>query len=225
MVSESQIDFVAAKKFMERLCLRPIVESFRKNLVMGNLVAWFRDDEEIPGGIKHQAESHFCISPEYLTTKRVPFDLTDENYMAGQTLAKAMESDLLGLSENLSQTVATWDIIPSDILEAVNYLDLAKAPKNRRSLFLHPGVKAELPFLPHAFQTFRHEAVPQKQKGNRAVFHNLFFQRGAFGLKIRKGPTIEICPDPERDDILVMVYLFYDYALLNEKLAVNIVSS
>jgi hypothetical protein len=55
--------------------------------------------------------------------------------------------------------------------------------------------------------------------------HNLMFQRGAFALAVQFGPRVQANYVPEYLGTLVTVDVAYGYAVLNEKMAVDIQSN
>lgn len=71
-----------------------------------------------------------------------------EEYKAKQAyaLAKQIDTDLLALNTNITQTVGTTGVPPSDlnILRAIQYLDDADAPYEDRAFVMKPSLKATL---------------------------------------------------------------------------------
>lgn len=64
----------------------------------------------------------------------------------GYALAKQIDTDILALNSNVTQTVGTTGVPPTDpnILRAIQYLDDADAPSQDRAFIMKPSLKASL---------------------------------------------------------------------------------
>lgn len=169
---------------------------------------------------------------------------------AGYAIAKKIDSDLLGLYSGLDNSVSAGAAVSySELLTAMEYLDLADAPETERYLVIHPSVKKDLldvsevkdrdfrtPSGPAPTQTgqvadilgckvFSTNQVVGTVVSATTTRHNLMFHREAFGLAIQLGPRVQINYVPGYLGTLVTVDVIYGFAEIRDDHAVDIQST
>ncbi len=196
---------------------------------------------------KHK-ETSFLV--EDITKAQANQDLrTYYTQKAGFAIASQIDTDLLGLYSGLTNSVAAGAAVSySELIQAMTFLDLADAPEKERYLVIHPTVKADLldvnevkdrDFRMPADQAPTQTGLIADVLGckvystNQVVgtdvsavttYHNLMFQKGAFGLAIQLGPRVQANYIPQYLGTLVTVDVIYGFAELRDDHAVDIQS-
>lgn len=135
---------------------------------------------------------------------------------AGYAIAKAVDSDLLGLYSGLSQSVAGGSgLTDANVISAIEYLDTADAPRDNRSFVIHPVAMSDLRAL-DKFTRYDATGAAGLQTGNKNGLvanvygvdvymstnvvdvagtpnsrQNLMFHKEAFALAMQQAPKVE----------------------------------
>lgn len=102
-------------------------------------------EQKIDLTINKHYEASFLIE-DYLEAEAA-YRLADEyKEKSAYALAKQMDTDILALNTNITQTVGTSGVPPTDpnFLRAIQYLDAADAPAQDRAFIMSPSLKATL---------------------------------------------------------------------------------
>lgn len=89
---------------------------------------------------------YFAFTLEEIAKVQSRTDLREEyTSAAGYALAKAVDSDLAALQSGLSQSITAGAALEdSEVITAIEYLDVANAPRDNRSFVIHPEAMADL---------------------------------------------------------------------------------
>ncbi len=167
---------------------------------------------------------------------------------AGYAIAKAIDSDLLGLYAGLSQNSTPEGGIDAAALRAaILVLDAANAPLDNRALVISPTQKNVMlgvdEFVSMTYLGNQPDNVPTRTgllgeiygvpvfvssnvissgTSPSVVEHNLLFQKGAFALAIQLGPRVQANYIPQYLGTLVTVDVIYGVAELRDPFAVDL---
>lgn len=170
---------------------------------------------------------------------------------AGYAIAKAIDSDLLGLYAGLSQNGTPENGIDAEALRAaILLLDAANAPQDERALVISPAQKNVMlgveEFVSMSYIGDQPQNMPTRsgllgQIYGVPVFvssnvittgtapdltdHNLLFQKGAFALAIQLGPRVQANYIPQYLGTLVTVDVIYGVVELRDAFAVDLQTS
>lgn len=176
------------------------------------------------------------------------YDLRGEyTSKAGYAIAKAIDSDLLGLYSGLSQSVAGGSgITDANVISAIEYLDVADAPRDNRSFVIHPEAMADLRNL-DKFTRYDATGTAGLQTGakNGLVanvygvdvymttnvvevagtpnsLQNLMFHKEAFGLALQQAPKVESEYSVDYLGTKVAAHTIYGVAELRDAFGVKV---
>ena len=166
---------------------------------------------------------------------------------AGYAIAKQIDTSLLALYSGLSQTVdasgsLTDEQFDDKLLDGLYYLDAADAPDADRFFVIHPKLKKKMldidkfvsidyrnnkPVMTgqigdiYGFKVFVSTNVQSAAVSGTTYYHNLMFQKGAFGLAIQMGPRTQAQYKQEYLGWLVTVDVVYGVVELRDDHAVD----
>ncbi len=169
---------------------------------------------------------------------------------AGYAIAKRIDSDLLALYAAAANSVAAGAAVSySELLDAMEYLDLADVPEVERFLVINPRIKKDLlgavEVKDRDFRTlsdpapvmtgkvadilgckvFSTNQVPYTTASEVNTYHNLMFNREAFALAIQMGPRAQAQYKQEYLGTLVTVDVVYGVKTMRTDHAVDIQST
>lgn len=125
----------------------PIISNLTATSKSANTAVTFSSPTESVVDIAINAQYHIAIMIEDILDAQSAYDLAQEYQgKISYGLAKQIDTDILGLYSNITQSVGTAGNPPSDInfLRAIQYLDDADAPASDRAFIMAPACKAAL---------------------------------------------------------------------------------
>lgn len=166
---------------------------------------------------------------------------------AGYLLARAVDSDIAGLYTGLSQTVAGGAALDdADIITAIEFLDVADAPRDGRVFVIHPEAMSDLRAV-NKFVTYDNTGKTGIQEGRNNglvanvygvdvymtnqivesagtpnILHNLLFHKDAFGLAMQVAPKVESEYSVDYLGTKVAAHSIYGVAELRDNHAVDV---
>lgn len=191
---------------------------------------------------------YFAFVIEDIVKAQSQTDLRNEyTQAAGYALAKAVDSSLAGLYSGLSQSVnSTTAITDAKIIEAIEKLDVADAPRDNRNFVIHSEAMADI----RALDKFtRYDATGSKgvqSGGNNGlvanaygidvymsnnivtedlttdIIHNLMFHKEAFGLAMQVSPKTEAEYSVDKLGWKVAAHEIYGVNELRDTFAVDV---
>lgn len=176
------------------------------------------------------------------------YDLREEyTRAAGYAIAKTVDSDLLALYTGLSQTQdAGAAIDDADVIGAIQFLDVADAPRDNRSFVIHPEAMADLRNLD---KFTRYDATGQQglqtgaknglvanvygvdvymstnvaeEAGSPNFLHNLMFHKEFAGLAMQMAPKTEAEYSVDKLGWKVAAHEIYGLSELRDTFAVDV---
>ena len=203
---------------------------------------------EAENTISINKHKYSAVKIEDIVKVQSRYDLREEYTSAmGYAIAVAVDSDLLALYSGLSQTVtAGASIDDADVIDAIQFLDLADAPRDNRSFVINPEAMADLRNLD---KFTRYDATGQQgiQTGNKKglvanvygvdvymstnvteeagspnFLHNLMFHKEAFALAMQMAPKVEAEYSVDALGWKVAAHEIYGVAELRDTFAVDV---
>jgi N4-gp56 family major capsid protein len=190
---------------------------------------------------------YFAFTIEDIVKAQSRTDLRSEyTEAAGYSLAKAVDSSIAGLYSGLSQTQAGGSALTDAVvINAIEKLDTADAPRDNRSFVIHSEAMADLRLLD---KFTRYDAVGTAvQDGKRNglvanvygvdvymsnnvveaagtpnVLHNLMFHKEAFGLAQQVSPKVEAEYSVDELGWKVAAHTLYGVSELRDSFAVDV---
>jgi hypothetical protein len=190
---------------------------------------------------------YFAFTIEDIVKAQSRTDLRSEyTEAAGYSLAKAVDSSIAGLYSGLSQTQAGGSALTDAVvINAIEKLDTADAPRDNRSFVIHSEAMADLRILD---KFTRYDAVGTAvQDGKRNglvanvygvdvymsnnvveaagtpnVLHNLMFHKEAFGLAQQVSPKVEAEYSVDELGWKVAAHTLYGVSELRDSFAVDV---
>ena len=160
---------------------------------------------------------YFAFTLEDIAKVQSRTDLREEyTSAAGYALSKAIDSDLTALQSGLSQSITAGAALEdSEVITAIEYLDIANAPRDNRSFVIHPEAMSDLRGLD---KFTRYDAVGKdgvqdgrnnglvanvygvnvymttnvvETAGTPNLLKNLMFHKDFAGLALQQAPKVE----------------------------------
>lgn len=167
---------------------------------------------------------------------------------SGYAVAKAIDTSIAGLHAGFSQNVAAGAAIEdAEILTAVEFLDIANAPRDNRSFVVHAEAMSDIRALSkftYADEAGFNRGVQVGGNNGRVanvygvdvymsnnvvetagapnVLHNLMFHRDAIGLAVQKRPTTESEYSVDFIGTKVVTHVLYGLSELRDTFAVDV---
>lgn len=237
------------------------VKGFGDTVHIPNLANFTAADKAAGTAVTFQANTEAVTDITINKHKVVPFlvedivkaqsrvDLRSEyTDKAGYEVARAMDADIAALYSGFSQSVdASTGLTDAHVIQAIEYLDTADAPRDGRSFVIHPKAMADL----RALDKFtRYDAVGkagvQDGRNNGLVanvygidvyvstnvalnttptpdeWNNLMFHKEAIGLAVQSAPKVESEYSVDYLGWKVATHTIYGVAELRDLFGVNI---
>lgn len=125
----------------------PIISNLSATAKTASTAVTFSSPTENKVDITIDKHYHIAFIVEDILDAQQAYNTAEEYKEKGSYgLAKQMDTDILALYTNITQTVGSSGVPPTDnnILRAIQYLDDADAPSSDRSFIMRPSLKASL---------------------------------------------------------------------------------
>lgn len=192
----------------------PKISNLTANVKSANTAVSFNSPTEgkIDLTINKHYECSFLIE-DYLEAEAAYRIQEEYKEKQGYALAKQMDTDILALNTNITQTVGTTGVPPTDLnmLRAIQYLDDADAPAQDRAIIMKPSLKSSLLAIDkyvnqdftgmgdipvktglfgqrYGILFYVSTNIPNDSSGNPS---NLMFQKEVFAAAVQKNVTIK----------------------------------
>lgn len=192
----------------------PKISNLTANVKSANTAVSFNSPTE--GKIDLTINKHYECSlliEDYLEAEAAYRIQEEYKEKQGYALAKQMDTDILALNTNITQTVGTTGVPPTDLnmLRAIQYLDDADAPAQDRAIIMKPSLKSSLLAIDkyvnqdftgmgdipvktglfgqrYGILFYVSTNIPNDSSGNPS---NLMFQKEVFAAAVQKNVTIK----------------------------------